>query len=56
MITKLLTVENTEIQNFAMNMNASEKPSTKANFALFFRIRMKAFSAEEQKLSLEIAM
>ena len=56
MMTKLVTVEKTEMQNFAMNMNASANPSTNANLALFLRIKMKALRAEEQKLSLEIAM
>ena len=52
----VLTVVKTEIQSFAININTSAKPSTNANFAWFLRIRMKAFRAEEQKLSLEIAM
>ena len=55
-MTKLVTVEKTEMQNFAMNMNASANPSTNANLALFLRIKMKALRAEEQKLSLEMAM
>lgn len=44
-----------EIESLAMNMKKSEKPSTKANFALFLSIRMNEFRADEQKLSLDIA-
>lgn len=56
MIIKLARVENKEMESLAINMKTSEKPSTKANFAAFFNIRIKALSAEEQKLSLEMAM
>ena len=56
MITKLVTVDKTAIPNLAMNMNTSANPSTNPNFALFFKIKMKAFRAEEQKLSDEMAM
>ena len=44
-----------EIDNFAINMKNSENPSTNANLALFFSIRINELSADEQKLSHEIA-
>ena len=55
MITKLVIVDKTAIPNLAMNMNTSANPSTKPNFALFFKIKMNALRAEEQKLSEEMA-
>lgn len=56
MMIKLVTVEKTAIPNLAINMNTSENPSTNANLALFLRSKMKAFKADEQKLSPEMAM
>jgi hypothetical protein len=44
-----------DIDSFAINIKNSEKPSTNANLALFFSIRINELSADEQKLSQEIA-
>ena len=52
----LVTVEKTDMQILAINMNTSEKPSTNANLALFLSININALRADEQKLSLEMAM
>ena len=56
MIKRLVTVEKKEMESLAMNIKKSAKPSTNANFAEFFKIKMNTFRAEEQKLSLEIAI
>ena len=50
------TVVKIEIQTLAIIIKTLPIELTKANFAVFFRTRMKALRAEEQKFSLEIAM
>lgn len=55
-ISKLIATEKTDMQSLAINMKTSAKPPTNANFALCFKTRINEFNADEQKLSLEIAM
>ncbi len=49
--SQLNIVVEIEMKNLARNMNTSAIPSTKANLAEFFKIRMKELRAEEQKFS-----
>ena len=44
------------MQTLAISMKTPPIELTKENLAAFFRTRMNAFRAEEQKLSFEIAM
>lgn len=55
-IKRLEAVVKIAIDSFAINIKNSENPSTKANFALFLSIKIKELIAEEQKLSLDIAI